>query len=104
MAAQYRLLKDHWIGGVYYSAGDLYTVSDWIPTADVDPLNTEAVVAFYNQGPALPGVMNSQWSSRRVPAPVTYWYTVAPNSYALAGLGSDQATYPPRQAFIGRVE
>jgi len=102
--ASYRFLKDHSIGGNYYQAGSSAVLTDWPPTADVDPLDTAAVDAFYANGPALGGVINSQWTGRVITAPATYWYQVSPDLWALTGLGSDQDTYPPVGGFIGRVE
>lgn len=102
--ASYRFLKDHFIGSIYYWAGETVTLNDWPPSADVDPLDTAAVQAFYAAGPCLPGLINSRWSGNVISAPATYWYQVSPDLWALTGLGSDQTVYPPVGAFIGRIE
>jgi len=103
--ASYRFLKDHAINGTYYQAGDIaIPVAGWTPTADVDPLDTDAVDAFYANGPLLGGLINSQWTGRVITAPTTYWYQVSANRWALTGLGADQDTYPPLVANIGRIE
>lgn len=99
--ASYRFLKDHSIGGQYYQAGTIADLPDWIPTADVDPLDADAVAAFNGNGPVLPGLINSQWTGRVIAAPVTYWYQTAPNVWVMSGLGS---AYPSKTAYIGRVE
>jgi hypothetical protein len=102
--ATYRFLKDHAINSLYYQAGDIAIApAGWSPTADVDPLDTSAVDDFYANGPALGGVINSQWTGRVITAPATYWYQVESDLWALTGLGSDQTLYPPKGGFIGRV-
>jgi bacillopeptidase F (M6 metalloprotease family) len=103
--AIYRFLKDHAINGLYYQAGDIAaSPAGWTPTADVEPLDSAAVLAFYNRGPSLGGIINTQWTGRVVTAPVTYWYQVSANRWALTGLGSDQGAYPPKGAVVQRVE
>lgn len=109
-ASRYRLLKDHYFNGNYIRAGEIVNDSDgiipqaWTPTADVDPLNNDAVQAFYTAGPILPGIINSQWQNAVIARPVTYWYQVSPNRWGLTGLGSNQSLYPPKLAFLGRIE
>lgn len=109
MTASYRFLRDHFIGGTYIAAGDVASDADvlpsgWVPSANVDPLTDDAVQQFYDAGPQLTGVIRTQWQAAPMYAPATYWYETTPNWWGLTGLGSDQTQYPPRLAFIGRIE
>lgn len=108
------MLEDHYISGVYMSAGTTQSTIDvggllpigWVPTPNVDPLDTPAVNAFYAVGPAWPGPISIK--------PVTYWTEVQPpldfspadfsrsdfnvahirNSWSLTGLGVNLSQYP----------
>lgn len=56
MTAKYKLLQPHYIQNVYLDQGITVTEgtevpSGWVPTLNVDPLNTAAVTAFYSAGP-----------------------------------------------------
>lgn len=112
MAATYLFLEDHLVGNNYIYAGDVASEggllpNGWIPTPNVDPLNTDAVNAFYRQGPRIGGPIRTQWTTRFVPPPATFWTFVKPFSpgfgpgfganltWALTGLGSNQTLYPP---------
>ena len=81
--ALYKMLQPHSIGGVYYEAGSVASLpADWVPTPNVEPLDTEAVNSFYAAGP-----------TQRGGGGVTYWLAspVPGNSsvmaYSLTGLG-----------------
>lgn len=107
--ARYRLLKDHYISGNYIQASEIVSEGDsipssWIPSINVEPLNTPATQAYYDAGPDLGAVVRTQWTQLPVPRPVTYWYEVSSNLWALTGLGADQSIYPPIFANIGRIE
>lgn len=108
-ASRYRLLTDHYINGNYFFASEVVSQDDvlpsyWVPSIDVEPLNAGATQDYYDAGPDLGAVVRTQWTQLPVPRPVTYWYEVSPNLWALSGLGSDQSVYPPITAYLGRVE
>jgi hypothetical protein len=101
----YRFLVDHWINNRYIEAGETHLMDPGFqPTPDVDPLDVPAVQAFYLMGPALGAAIISRRTGVAITAPITYWYQVAPLSWALSGLGSNQSVYPPINAHIGRIE
>jgi hypothetical protein len=58
----YRFLQDAYIGDRYYEAGTIYSTADvggtlpigWEPNGNVEPLDGDAVTAFYNAGPSPP--------------------------------------------------
>jgi hypothetical protein len=99
--SQYLFLEDHYINGNYIPAGTIASNADllpaqWVPTPNVDPLNTGAVNAFYAAGPGIQGPVRTQFTPLPVRQPVTYWRQVGPDIWALTGLGSNQSTYPPK--------
>jgi hypothetical protein len=99
--AKYRFLQDHYIGNLYFSAGTTASTSDvggllpanWVPTPNVDPLDTPAVEAFYAAGPnkIVPQPGPCLFATY---APATYWVwaAVPGNSsvlkFSLTGLGA----------------
>jgi hypothetical protein len=99
--SKYRFLQDHHIGGLYYSAGSTASTADvggllptaWVPTPNVDPLDTPAVNAFYAAGPSK-RVPQFGTLSFQVGPPATAWIaTPVPNNsgvmqFSLSGLGS----------------
>jgi len=99
MADKYLMLEDHYVNGNYIQAGTTTDTasllpSGWVPTPNVDPLNTSAVLAFYNAGPMLAGLIRVQWVGIIGPTPpVTYWTPVG-KQWGLTGLGKNRATYP----------
>lgn len=107
------MLEDHYINGQILSAGTTQSTIDvggllpvgWIPTPNVDPLDTPAVAAFYSAGPVRSGPIYIK--------PVTYWVRsviadfssadFSPtdfstgdvgNAWTLTGLGANQSLYP----------
>ena len=94
--ATYRLLEDHFVaraGGTFLSAGAVVTTgvelpNGWVPTPNVDPLDSDAVNTFYEQGPVQPGLVRMQWSTIAVPPPTTYWTRVGNGFWSLTGLGA----------------
>lgn len=110
--AQYRLLQQHFFNyfpitnSKEYAAG--LTIIEgvdvpfgWIPTPNVDPLNTQAVQAFYNAGPSLLGLVVTQFSNLAVAPPTTFWVEApgSPSLWHLTGLGANTSVYPPK--FMG---
>ena len=112
--SKYLMLEDHYVNGQYLPAGSIQTTVDaggllpinWIPTPNVDPLDTSAVAAFYAAGPARSGLIYIN--------PITYWTiipqvvdfspsdfssadfsTTASNPWGLTGLGSNRSIYVP---------
>ena len=93
--ATYRALQDISLGAnwPYIQAGTILTdqgpsaniPAGWVPPAAVDPLDTDAVQAFWNAGVQLLGLV-------RVARPVTYWtpYPAGGGTrpYILTGLGT----------------
>lgn len=110
----YLMLEDHYINGQYMLAGTTQSTADvggllptgWVPTPNVDPLDTAAVNAFYAAGPVISGSINIK--------PITYWAqirtsdfspanfssidfatNVLSNTWSLTGLGSNRSLYAP---------
>jgi hypothetical protein len=79
--ASYRLLADHYVGGVVHLAGTTLSTADvggtlptgWVPSGQVDPLDGDAVQAFWDAGPQGLGLVRQRWTGTPVPRPVTYW-------------------------------
>jgi len=104
MMAQYRLLTDHYIAGRYLEAGTVITTgiagvpANWAPTPEVDPLDTDAIQAFWNAGPRInlpaPSIIRSRWVGEIVAAPVVYWRAVGGGFYQLTGAGASLGTNP----------
>jgi hypothetical protein len=104
----YRFLEDAYVNGYYYLAGSSAATADvaatstipntlpigWKPNPNVDPLDANAVAAFYAMGPQLLGLVRG--SFQLVAPPVTYWKgtPIAGSdamSYQLQGLGINLA-------------
>lgn len=100
--AKYRFLENHQIGQNFYPAGtsDSDTISGgslpmgWLPTPNVDPLNDAGVIAFYNAGPQLPGMIRSRFQPEPVLPPATQWVQLSPGQWSLSGLGANANFYP----------
>jgi hypothetical protein len=102
--AMYRLLADHYFPSGYISAGTIVTEGDgnipigWVPTLAVDPLNSQAIQAFWQAGPraansAQPNVEIApgwwmRWANQPVAPPTVYWQKVANGLFRLTGGGS----------------
>jgi hypothetical protein len=72
--AQYRFLQDAYVNGGYFQAGLVTAMPpDWIPGPYVEPLDDEAVQAFFKAGPQLMGLQRQRWFGVPMPVPVTYW-------------------------------
>jgi hypothetical protein len=97
----YRMLEDHYVAGYFFSAGTTQSTVDvggllptgWVPTLNVDPLDTAAVNAFHSIGPGNPGRIVQQYQPQSVAPPVTYWSpTFNPagglTKWTLTGLGA----------------
>ena len=95
----YRFLRDHYIDRIYL-AGTTASTADvggtlptgWVPSAGVDPLDPDAVEAFFNAGVQLTGPVKQQWATQPVPPPVTYWVQsggLGSNHWTLTGLGGN---------------
>ena len=82
--ALYRMLQAHDIGGVYYEAGSIASLpADWTPTPNVEPLDTDALTAFYAAGPTQRGGGGqTYWLASPVPGNSSCM------SYQLTGLGA----------------
>jgi hypothetical protein len=109
VAASYRLLCPHQLIGpsgvaIWYPQNTVVTEGieirfGWIPSLAVDPLNLEAVNAYYAAGPrsvayddnpTFGGAIWPTWGQEMVPMapPVTHWAQVpGTKTYALTGLG-----------------
>jgi hypothetical protein len=100
----YRFLQDAYVNGYYYLAGSSAATADvsptstvpntlpigWKPNGNVDPLDANAVTAFYALGPQPLGLVRG--SFQLVAAPTTYWKATPITgsdamSYSLTGLG-----------------
>ena len=105
MAASYRLLRPQYLSSGWRPAGDVINEGvdvhlGWAPTLAVDPLNTQAVNAFYAAGPRdnAHESLNFWAGGEFVPKPATYWYIFTDTSgqeyWALSGLGASLAMLP----------
>jgi hypothetical protein len=84
---RFRFLSPHYIGSTYYETNDVAELSaDWKPTGMCEPLDREAVDAFYAMGPQPCGLIRSSWF--HVPFPTTYWRRTKGGAYELVGLGA----------------
>src|SRR5215469_6741946 len=107
MAASYRLLCPHYIGGVWYAQNTVVAEGaglpfGWVPTLAVDPLNSEAVDAYYAAGPrniayeANPDFGGAYWPpvTGRIqdvmPAAATHWVKLTETLWRLTGLGANK--------------
>ena len=85
---KFRFLSDHYINDRTISAGEIVEMpSDWVPSNAVEPLDAEAVEAFWRAGPQQRGAIRI--------VPTTYWLAAPiPGSSArrwtLTGLGANQ--------------
>lgn len=96
--AKYLLLVDHYLATGYTQAGTVVTEGvqipvGWLPTLAVDPLNTSAVLAFWNNGPR--GQQDAEKARDFFPfipftAPQVYWAAVPGQQgvYVLTGAGA----------------
>lgn len=103
VGAQYFLLQPHYIFDRLLPAWTIVTEGveipfGWIPTLMVDPLNTQAVTAFYNAGPR-PGYPGPgyDWQGFQfftaqrqasIQTPATHWQQLPNGMFSLTGLGS----------------
>jgi hypothetical protein len=105
MAARYNLLRPHYLRSGWADAGTIVTEgfeipNGWIPTLAVDPLNTDAVNAFYAAGPRDGGIYEDTnlWPGGfPIIKPVTSWYIAVisfAQYWALTGLGANLAPLP----------
>lgn len=96
--SKYRLLQDHYINNVLLPAGSVVTdvgagaqlPSGWIPSPNVDPLDSDALSLFYAQGPVL-GSAKTQFSTAIVTPAATYWKSIGGGFWQLMGLGANLA-------------
>jgi hypothetical protein len=104
VAASYLLLVPHYLASGYAPAGTVVTEGreipiGWVPTAAVDPLNAEAIQAYFNAGPQ--SVSSAEysrdyyWSQRpwdelETRQPQVQWKAVPghPGAYQLTGAGA----------------
>jgi hypothetical protein len=95
--AKYLLLVPHYLPTGYALAGETVTEGieipfGWMPTAAVDPLNSQAIQAFWNAGPS--PVAGIEYSIDFYPfissqKPVVYWQPLGPpGSFILTGPGA----------------
>jgi hypothetical protein len=82
---KFRMLSDHYINDRIFSAGEVAEMpSDWKPSGQCEPLDSEAVAAFHAMGP-------QQLGAIRVGLPKTHWLGTpmgAITKWQLTGLGS----------------
>jgi hypothetical protein len=89
-------LRDHYVNNTLIPAGTTQEMfTPWIPTLDVEPLDTTSTLNFFLAGPGLGAVIN------RTRPPTTYWKDIGHNRWALTGLGVGFSTVLGN---IGRVE
>jgi hypothetical protein len=114
MTARYLLLRPHYLLTGYQPAGVTITEGvdvpvSWVPTLCVDPLNTDAVNAFYSAGPRDRSYEDlNLWAGTATLTiqPVTFWISTGTNYigsgvfWSLTGLGASKAPIPvPGQRF-----
>jgi hypothetical protein len=98
--SSYRFLADCYVGTQYYPAGITASTADvvggtlpvnWVPNGAVDPQDSPAITAFWNQGPQLlPGQIRPRWAMQPVAPPAIYWapFNLALTQYQLTGAGA----------------
>jgi hypothetical protein len=91
--ARYRILSPIFDGGSRYEAGQVVDMpSTFIPSGACEPLDAEAVQAFWNAGPQLCPLVRQQWENLLVTRyPATHWHQVDPKDntmWKLTGLGA----------------
>jgi hypothetical protein len=89
---KWRLLSDHYMQNGMIAAGEVVEMpADWRPSNAVEPLDAEAVDAFYAAGPQVVPLVSERWNV--VTQPTTYWRQLpGGRQWALTGLG---ALLPP---------
>jgi hypothetical protein len=114
--ARYLLLADLYVNGQYLEAGSIAfdgpggsLPSNWVPPPSlVDPLDNQALQAYYLSGPGPIGIIvqpsdlvpfwpgGSRWSGVARPKPSVYWIPSPnrPGLYQLTGAGSVLAPRP----------
>jgi hypothetical protein len=99
--ARYRLLQTHYVNDRLLEAGSVVTTgaelpNGWLPTGSVEPLDADALAAFYAAGPQDCELARVTAVGRGVSvpldAPVTFWKLVSGGRWQLTGLG---AALPP---------
>jgi|SRR6516165_11640940 hypothetical protein len=97
--AQYRLLGDVYAGGAHLLAGQIVDMpTDWIPPGCVDPIDQDAIQAFWNAGPQIAAPARQQWfgipleQNARI-----YWQPIGNPIYAYYQLTGGGAALGPRQ-------
>jgi hypothetical protein len=87
--ARYRFLQNHVMSdGSYLEAGDIADLPGWKPTAAVEPLDQDAIQAFWNAGPQLLPLVRAQQTLVDVNAPAIYWERIDALNYILTGAGA----------------
>ena len=97
--SSYRLLTDHYVNGRTLEAGSVQVTqdasasgalpADWLPTPDVEPLDSAAVSAFYAAGPRPLDLVRTVYYGRDVLLPTTFWSPVpGTGQWQLTGLGA----------------
>ena len=103
--ARYRALTDLTLpDGFYIQAGTEFDApADWKPcTHACQPLDPDAIEAYWNQGPCLSDVEpwracftnGARWTGVPVPPPTTWWIK-AGSGYVLHGGGENRGVHPP---------
>lgn len=85
--ARYRFLLPHYVNDFYFEAGDTASTADvggrlpqgWRPSGSCEPLDADAVRAFFAAGPQRLAV------DPRVAKPKTYWREVGDRLWELLG-------------------
>ena len=94
--ARYRFLQDGFVGQFCHQAGSVAELpADWVPGPFVEPLDAEAVQAFFEAGPQPCGLIRQQWSDILLTEfPRTYWTPVDARKtrWRLTGLGEHLGT------------
>ena len=84
----YRFLEDHYVNNTLIPAGTVQEMAmPWLPTPNVEPLDTVAVNFFWKYGRPPQGIMRQIFTGFPVPKPVTYWQGI-PTGWQLTGLGA----------------
>ena len=88
--ARYRFLQDAYIGERHYLAGTFAEMpTDWVPAGYVEPMDVEAVAAFFAAGPQPTPLVRQQWDNILITTyPATYWRSLSGGNCQLTGLGS----------------
>jgi hypothetical protein len=106
--ATYRFFEAHYVNGQYYEPGEVASTADvpggtlpldWVPSAQVDPLDASAIRAYWEAGPQTLNPTKQRWVGHPVGTPRIYWQPARNPRFRAAGyfeLTGDGAAFGPQ--------